>query len=96
MRPKKPKLSGEIRKKEVVLCRTVNNVAGRHVCEALVTDSISFSQNYERIPFFLRGMYHGKAELCTITINRNEYQAARRTLSKLPPRYLDRIYMNCI
>lgn len=81
---------------DVVLCTTYNRPAGKRVCDTLIRDEIPFTKIWKRIPFFLRELYHGRDEVCVISINRNRYSAARRSLDSLDPRYLNRLSVNCI
>jgi len=82
--------------KDVELCRTTNHYASRKTAEALMESSIPFTSCWKRIPFFKREEYHGASEVCIISINRNEYSRARRSLTALDVRHRQRLLLNVI
>lgn len=90
---KRTKLAKNV-SKDVVLCKTCNHRAEMHLCNVLLQNSISFSKQFQRIPFFLRR--GGNSEICIIFINRNEYTRARRTLDQLEGKFRNRLLVNCI
>ena len=80
----------------VVLCRTTSYHAGTVATKKLMEDSISFNKNWKRIPFFLRDRFRGASEICIISINRNEYAAARRSIDCLEHRVRRRLVLNVL
>lgn len=80
----------------VVLCRTTSYHAGSVATKQLMEDSISFNKNWKRIPFFLRDRFKGASEICIISINRNEYAAARRSIDGLEHRVRRRLVLNVL
>ncbi|MEE3357390.1 MAG: hypothetical protein VZR31_04845 [Lachnospiraceae bacterium] len=79
---------------DVILCRTYNELAGKHACRHLLNESISYSKSWMHIPFFLRSRFKGHSEVCIISINRNDYHTARRALDDLEPRIRRRLAVN--
>ncbi len=92
---KKPKLDKHINK-DVVLCQTTNHRVSNHMTQLLLQDSIPFTRNWKRIPFYKRDAYQGADQICIISINRNEYGKARRSLDKLDRRWRERLMLNVI
>lgn len=92
---KSPELDRHV-DKDVVLCRTTNHMASRRTTRLLLEDSIPFTANWKRVPFFKREEYGGASEVCIITINRNLYCKARRSISNLGTRDRDNILLNVI
>ncbi len=82
--------------KDVVLCRTTNHRVSNRTTDLLVQDAIPFTKNWKHVPFFRREEYHGASEVCVISINRNTYARARRTLDRMERRDRDRLVMNVI
>ncbi len=80
----------------VVLCRTISNHAGKVATRQLMEDSIPFTKSYKRIPFFLRERFRGASEICVISINRNEYAKARRSIDCLDFHIRRRLRLNVI
>ncbi len=81
--------------KDVVLCRSYNRTASRLACKQLLSDSIPYTMSSKRIPIFLRGTYHAD-EILTISINRNLYSKARRSIDSMDMRQQKRLLMNYI
>lgn len=82
--------------KDVVLCVSTNHRASTSTIEVLNEDSISYSLNVKRVPFYRRREYHGAATVCVISINRNLYHRARRSLDRIDPIYRRRLQLNVI
>jgi hypothetical protein len=82
--------------RNVVLCRTTSVHAGKATTKKLMEDSISFTKSYQRIPFFLRERFRGASEICIISINRNEYGRARRSIDCLDFSVRRRLRLNVI
>jgi hypothetical protein len=81
---------------DVVLCRTTSTHAGNVTTKKLMEDSISFNKYWKRIPFFLRDRFRGASEICIISINRNEYAAARRSIDCLEYKVRRRLKLNVL
>ena len=92
---RKPRLAKNVNR-DVVLCRTYNRTAVRTACELLMEDSISDSQRWIRIPFFFQKECHGATEVCVVSVNRNDYTSARRSISRLDMRYRRRLAVNSL
>lgn len=92
---KKMKLGKKI-DKDVVLCRTTNRRVSNRTTALLLQDSIPFTKNWKRVPFFMREQYRGASEVCVIRINRNTYSRARKTLDGMEQRDKARLYLNVI
>lgn len=92
---RKPKLDKNINK-DVVLCETTNHRVSNRTIAVLLQDSIAFTKNWKRVPFYKREAYQGASEVCVISINRNEYVQARRSIQKLERNYRDRLLLNVI
>lgn len=82
--------------KDVVLCRTTNRIVSRHTTKLLLEESIPFTMNWKRIPFYKRDEYNGASEVCVISINRNLYVKARRSIKGLNYQDRDRLLLNVI
>lgn len=82
--------------RDVVLCRTTNRKAMRCTTEALNDASISYSKNWIHIPFYRRNQFHGADEIFEISVNRNEYASARRSISHIDPIYRRRLVLNVV
>lgn len=80
--------------RDIILCRTYCTAAGKRTCRFLLEHSISYSTLWFHIPFFLRQKCQGHEEMCIISINRNDYCAARRLLDLLDPGTRRRITIN--
>lgn len=80
--------------RDVVLCKTYNFHAGRSLCRCLIEASIPFKKEIRHIPFFMRESHNGNDEICIISINRNQYHNARKTLDGLDRKYKDRLLIN--
>ena len=80
----------------IILCETTNNRAVKLTSQVLIDHSISFSKKYRHVPIFFRDKYRGASEVCTISINRNEYSKAREAIRELPDVYLSRLVVNAI
>lgn len=81
---------------DVVLCRTTSTHAGNVTTKKLMEDSISFNKYWKRIPFFLRDRFRGASEICIISINRNEYAVARRSIDCLEYKIRRRLKLNVL
>ena len=92
MRRKSPTISKNVNK-DVVLLRTYNRSVSRIACQRLLQDAIPFSQSSKRIPFFLRQTYQAD-EICEISINRNLYSKARKSIDKLDYKSQKRLLLN--
>ncbi|MCR5145164.1 MAG: hypothetical protein K6B67_07690 [Lachnospiraceae bacterium] len=90
-----PKLDKHV-DKDVVLCRTTNRIVSRHTTKLLLEESIPFTMNWKRIPFYKRDEYNGASEVCVISINRNLYVKARRSIKGLNYQDRDRLLLNVI
>ncbi len=95
MRKKKPSLDKHV-DKDVVLCRTTNHRVSNHATEALLRDAIPFTKNWKRVPFYKREEYQGASEVCVISINRNLYAKARRSMDGLARMDRERLSFNLI
>lgn len=93
---KSPEISKKVDMKSVVLCQTTNRVVSDRTTTLLIRDAIPFSTAWKRIPFFRRSNYNGATEICVISINRNEYGRARRTIDRLERRDKERLLLNVI
>jgi hypothetical protein len=92
---KKPKMSKNIGK-DIVLCETTNRVVSNRTSNLLLEQSVPFSKNWHRVPFFRRRIYNGANKVCVISINRTQYSHARRVLSLLEERDYNRLQLNVI
>ncbi len=88
--------SKNINSKNIILCETSNSRAIKLTSQVLIDHSISFSKKYRHVPIFSRNKYRGASEVCTISINRNEYSKAREAIRELPDTYLSRLVVNAI
>ena len=82
--------------RNIVLCQTTSYHAGSATTKKLMEDSIPFTKSFKRIPFFKRDRYRGASEICVISINRNEYSKARRSIDRLDTRVRNRLVLNVI
>ena len=82
--------------RSVVLCETTNFHVQNLTARKLTEDSISFTKSWKKIPFFKRNAYQGADKICIISINRNEYSRARRSLDGLELRIRQRLLLNVI
>ena len=89
-------MSKKVDMKNVVLCETTNRAVSDHATRLLVRNSIPFSTAWKRIPILKRSYYQGASKVCVISINRNEYGKARRTIENLDRRDRDRLLLNVI
>ena len=92
---KKPKMSKNVGK-DVVLCKTTNRIVSNRTSDLLLEQSVAFSKNWRRVPFFRRRSYNGANKDCVISINRTQYSRARRVLSLLEERDYNRLQLNVI
>lgn len=79
---------------DVILCKTYNELAGKNTCRYLMEHSISYSLSWLYVPFFLRNWSKGHKEVCVISVNRNDFFQARRSLRDLEERYRKRLIVN--
>ncbi|WP_143001197.1 hypothetical protein [Pseudobutyrivibrio xylanivorans] len=92
---RKPKISKNCGK-DIVLCETTNRIVSNRTSELLLEQSVPFSKNWHRVPFFRRRIYHGANKVCVISINRTQYSHARRVLYLLEERDYNRLQLNVI
>lgn len=80
---------------DVVLCTTMN----RHICSCttdfLMSHSVFVSRD-EKPLSLLERLKNGYDTMFVISVNRNEYSAARRVLDDLEPCYRKRLTLNVI
>lgn len=82
---------GKYKGNDIELCRTTNSRVGEEAAQALMKDSIPFTRNLRKIPFFQRERYQGARNIWVITTNPGAYGRARRSLD-----HLDRTYRECL
>lgn len=82
--------------KDVVLCETTNHKASKCTADVLMADCIPFTRVWKRVPLFKRESYKGASEVCVISINRNEYHRARRSIERVDSIYRNRLLLNII
>ena len=92
---KKPKLAKNI-DKDVVLCEITNRIVSNRTSNLLLHESVPFSKNWHRVPFFKRRSYNGARNVCVISISRTQYSIARRVLDLLEERDYNRLLLNII
>ena len=92
---KKPKLAKSVYN-DIVLCRTTNKIVSNRTSDLLLEQSVAFSKSFRRIPFFLRGFYHGASTFYVFSIRPCQYNQAKRVLKLLSERDYRRLQLNII
>jgi hypothetical protein len=87
---------GDTRKidNDVELCRTTNERISNQAAQLLMENRIPFTRNWIRIPFFLRERYRGAKQFYVISINRNRYGQARRTIDQMESPFRRRLILS--
>ena len=82
--------------KDIELCWTTNERISNEATQLLINNSIPFTKNWKRIPFYKREEYRGADQICVFSINRNLYGRARRSISQLDRMDRNRLLLNVI
>ena len=68
---------------DVELFRTVDKVKKDRLINSLVKARVSYFERWEKVPFFKRGSYGGKKEVCVVYVNENQREQAIEVLENL-------------
>lgn len=80
--------------KDIELCRTTNEHISDQAARLLMANSIPFTRNWVKIPFFQRDKYRGADQIYIITTNRNRYSQARRALDQMDSMFKRRLILS--